>query len=188
MRSRFSPIAALLCGASLISAQSYVQLQLTLSGLTLTPSLRISSACQKSLTGIISSPDAACLNPTGLLPIFLGGSNTSIVPALNNWLAGFCSVAPCSNQTLANIVTNITAGCTTELKALGLGSGSTAEVTTTVQQFYPTVRNVLCLKECAISDLQVATSLTNRIALTVTPPTTTVSLKRSRISKRLPAR
>lgn len=143
MRSHILSIAAVLSGASLISAQS------------------ISSGCEKSVSDVIASPDAACLNPSGLLPIFLGGANTSLVAPINNWLTGFCSAAPCSNQTLAAIVTNVTTGCSNELKALGLGSGTAAEITTTVQQFYPTVRKVLCLKDDSTNQNCITETLTN---------------------------
>jgi len=143
MRSTVVPIAALFYAASLISAQSP------------------SSSCQTTLTGILASPDAACLNPSGLVPIFIGGTNTSIVGPINNWLAGVCSVGPCSNQTLAAIVTNVTSGCSAELKALGLGSGSASELTTVVQQFYPTVRKVLCLKDDSANQNCITQTLTN---------------------------
>ena len=56
---------------------------------------------------------------------------------------------PCSNTTLANAVTNITTGCSTELSAAGLttSSNSSQAIISAVQAAYPTVRQVLCLSD-----------------------------------------
>jgi hypothetical protein len=55
-----------------------------------------------------------------------------------------CSQSACSNQTLATLVTNVTNGCSSDLSSLGL---DVQDVTTTVQRFYPTERQILCLQE-----------------------------------------
>ncbi|KAH9986529.1 hypothetical protein BJV74DRAFT_718044, partial [Russula compacta] len=101
----------------------------------------VSSQCQSTLASIATSPDAQCLNAGAVLPIFLGNSSTSIVGPINTWLTGLCSKDACSNQTLAAFVTNITQGCSSEL---GSNNGN---VTTSVQEFYPSVRQIVCLKD-----------------------------------------
>jgi len=58
-----------------------------------------------------------------------------------------CAAGPCSNATLAAIVNNATAGCSTELTALGFDPSETPAVISAVQQYYPTVRKVACLKD-----------------------------------------
>ncbi|KAH9957901.1 hypothetical protein BC827DRAFT_1222200 [Russula dissimulans] len=132
--------------------------------------LGVSSQCQSSLAGIVSSPDAQCINAAGLAPIFLGDSNTSVVPPLNTWLTGFCSKDACSNHTLAALVTNLTNGCSSDLSALGLTNPNT-NLTSTVQQFYPTVRQVLCLQDnsthqfCAVDALYDIQNQTGTISI-----------------------
>jgi len=143
MRSNLVRVSALLFGASLVSAQS------------------VSSNCQKALADVVASPDAACLNPGGLLGFVAAGSNSSIVPALNTWLAGICSTAPCTNQSLSAVVTKVFDGCPTELKAFGLSSVTSAEAVTAVQQAYPTVRKVVCLKDDSTGQNCITQTLTN---------------------------
>lgn len=43
-------------------------------------------------------------------------------------------------------MTNLTNGCSSDLSALGLANADT-NLTSTVQQYYPTVRQILCLQE-----------------------------------------
>jgi len=132
--------------------------------------LSVSSQCQSSLAGIASSSDAQCINAAGLVPIFLGDSNASVVPPLNTWLTGFCSKDACSNQTLAALVTNLTNGCSSDLSTLGLANSNT-NLTSTVQQFYPTVRQILCLQDnsthqfCAVDALYDIQNATGTISI-----------------------
>jgi len=107
----------------------------------------ISAQCQSRLADIVASPDAQCINAAGLAPIFVGDSNTSVVGPINTWLNGMCPKDACSNQTLAAFVTNITQGCSSDFSSLGLNNDSIPSVTTTVQTYYPTVRQILCLKK-----------------------------------------
>ena len=113
----------------------------------------ISAQCQSSLTDIVASPDAQCLNAAGLAPVFLGSSNTSAIGPINTWLNGMCPKDACSNQTLAAFVTNLTHGCSSDFSSLGLSNDSIPSVTSTVQTYYPTVRQVLCLKEYVLERL-----------------------------------
>jgi len=77
-----------------------------------------------------------------------------------------CSQSACSNQTLATLVTNITNGCSSDLSSLGL---DVQDVTTSVQQFYPTVRQILCLQDtnqlCAVEGLYDIQNKTGTLSL-----------------------
>jgi hypothetical protein len=60
---------------------------------------RISNKCQTALGNIVSSPDAKCLNPEGLVAIALQNANTSLIDPINTWLVGLCAQPACSNAT-----------------------------------------------------------------------------------------
>ncbi|KAJ6594024.1 hypothetical protein B0H19DRAFT_1093399 [Mycena capillaripes] len=97
-----------------------------------------------SLKGLLTSPEAACLNPSSLLSFFVGDAQ-SVPDTVNNWLTGLCSTGFCSNDTLAAVVANVTAGCGSDL-----GAGIPQTITQIVQEVYPTARSIMCLKECVL--------------------------------------
>ncbi|KAF8274393.1 hypothetical protein EI94DRAFT_681244 [Lactarius quietus] len=76
-----------------------------------------------------------------------------------SWLTGLCSKDPCTNQTLATLVANITQGCSSDLSSLGINDSDPSSITASVQQYYPVVRQVACLKDnndnqlCVIDEL-----------------------------------
>ncbi|KAF5393402.1 hypothetical protein D9757_000694 [Collybiopsis confluens] len=126
----------------------------------------ISQQCSQTLTQIAFNSTSACLSPSSLIPL-LSSSNASLVDGLDTWISSACSTGPCSNDSLAAIVTNVTSGCGTELNALGFSSDDTPLLISTVQKFYPTVRQVVCLKDgstnCVteiLSDIQTALGTT----------------------------
>ncbi|KAJ7901962.1 hypothetical protein B0H14DRAFT_3422619 [Mycena olivaceomarginata] len=94
----------------------------------------LSTDCTNSLKGLLTSPEAACLNPSALLSFFVGNAQ-SVPDTVNNWLTGLCSTGSCSNETLANVVTNITTGCASDFNVAG---GVPETVTQIVQEVYPT--------------------------------------------------
>jgi hypothetical protein len=59
-------------------------------------------------------------------------------------LTGLCSKDACSNQTLSEIVSNITQGCSSDF---GISSNDVSNITANAQQYYPTARQIACLKE-----------------------------------------
>jgi len=136
-------IATILVGAGLVSAQS------------------ISSGCKTSLTNILASPDASCLNPSALISLATAGNDTSVVDPINNWLNGLCAQPACSNATLSAVVTNITTGCSTELSAAGLSTSDPSSIISVVQEAYPTVRQVVCLKDTSANALCITELLTD---------------------------
>ncbi|KAF8200958.1 hypothetical protein BJ912DRAFT_947698 [Pholiota molesta] len=125
--SRFFALSALV---AIVSAQS------------------LSTACTNTLAVIAQNPDAAsCLSPGSLVSLATGGANASVIPTINSWLTSVCGASACSNDTLAAVVQNVTSGCSTELSGLGLTSSVASSITPLVQQYYPTVRKVACLKD-----------------------------------------
>ncbi|KAJ3844711.1 hypothetical protein F5878DRAFT_655626 [Lentinula raphanica] len=144
----------------------------------------LSSQCTSALAQIALNSSTACIAPSTLIPIITASANTSIVGPVDSWLTNVCQVAPCSNDTLAAIVTNVTSGCGTELSALGFSSSDTATLISTVQEFYPTVRQVACLEDgntnCVaetLTNLQDAVgnlSLTNIASLVASGNTTSL--------------
>ncbi|KAF7983310.1 hypothetical protein HWV62_22990 [Athelia sp. TMB] len=134
----------------------------------------LSSNCTTTLENILASPDAACLNPSGLVAAVAGANaNTSVITPLNSWLTGLCAQPACSNSTLSAVVANVTSGCSAELATAGLNNIDAGTLTTYVQEFYPAVRQAVCLKDtqnntlCAtelLTDLQ--TSLGTTLSLT----------------------
>ncbi|KAJ7251554.1 hypothetical protein B0H12DRAFT_1119579 [Mycena haematopus] len=117
----------------------------------------LSADCTNSLKGILASPDAACLNPSSLLSFFVGSAQ-SVPDTVNNWLSGLCSSGFCSNDTLAAVVTNITAGCASDFGAAG---GVPETVTQIVQEVYPTARAIMCLQDDSSDQLCVTETLNN---------------------------
>jgi len=112
----------------------------------------ISSDCSNALKGILASPDAACLNPSALLTIFVG-SDQSVPDTINAWLTGLCSQGSCSNDVLAEVVNNVTSGCAGDF------SGAANSITQMVQTAYPVVRNIMCLKDDNSNQLCVTETL-----------------------------
>lgn len=141
--------------------------------------ITLSSQCSSALLAVAGSPDATCLDLTLLAPLALSNSTTSIIPTIDSWLTGMCSQGACSNATLEAVVTNITTGCSTDLASIGLNTTDPTAVVTAVETYYPTTREVLCLKDtsanslCAtelLTDIQSATttlSLSNLVGLIV---------------------
>jgi len=116
----------------------------------------LSTDCSNALKGVLASSDASCLNPSSLLSFFVG-NNQSVPTTINSWLTGLCSSGFCSNDTLAEVVTNITSGCSADLS--NLGASVPATLTQLVQEVYPTVRNIVCLKDNASNQLCVTETL-----------------------------
>jgi hypothetical protein len=79
--------------------------------------------------------------------IFETTANTSIVPAVNNWLEGICATAPCDNSTLSQAAQNITTGCQTDFSSIGITLQEAQNIANDIVQYYPTIRKVACLEE-----------------------------------------
>ncbi|KAK0225970.1 hypothetical protein IW262DRAFT_1359021 [Armillaria fumosa] len=109
--------------------------------------LGLSTGCVAALSAVSADPEASiCLSLSTLIPLF-GNGNTSIVDPVNTWVSNVCSVGPCSNDTIAAVVGNLTSGCGTELATIGLNTSETDQNIVVAQEGYPTVRKILCLQE-----------------------------------------
>ncbi|KAF8161210.1 hypothetical protein B0H34DRAFT_796032 [Crassisporium funariophilum] len=142
----------------------------------------LSAQCTAALSNVATNPDAAqCLSTSALVPIIAGGASTSIVAPINNWLTSLCGAPACSNATIAAVTKNVTEGCSTELSITGFTADLLPSITALVQQYYPTVRKVVCLKDgntnCitqTLTNLEGVVgplTLTNIIAMVGNPPT-----------------
>lgn len=80
-----------------------------------------------------------------MVGLITGGSG-SAVGTIDQWLGKICPAAPCSNATLTTVVNTLVGGCSTELSNLGITTPA-SELLSVVEQYYPTVRQVACLKE-----------------------------------------
>jgi hypothetical protein len=108
----------------------------------------VSTQCQSTLIAVAASSSAECLNPSGLLQVFLQGTSGSAVNPIDNWLKGLCALGSCSNDDLSVIVTNVTTGCATDLESF-IGNAQPSAITAVVQQAYPTVRKGVCLADAS---------------------------------------
>lgn len=106
----------------------------------------VSPECQSTVIAVAATPQAACLNPSDLLDVFVEGATSSIIPPTDTWLTGLCARGPCSNDDLAFVFTNITTGCATDL-APYLNGTTPEDVVAFVQKVYPTWRRAVCLAE-----------------------------------------
>ncbi|THV02375.1 hypothetical protein K435DRAFT_836442 [Dendrothele bispora CBS 962.96] len=121
---------------------------LSILGVSLAAAQSISDQCRTSLIQAAANSDVStCLSPGTLLPLVTGSANNSIIDPINNWLGSMCSAPACSNDTISAFVQNVTAGCSTELSALGVTSDDASSIIPTIQAAYPTVRRVACLQD-----------------------------------------
>ncbi|PAV18956.1 hypothetical protein PNOK_0580000 [Pyrrhoderma noxium] len=127
-------------------------------GAGLARGLSISSQCQTTLLGVAGSSDASCLNIAGLTPLLVASQNESLIEPVNNWLAGACAEDACTDSQISNIVSNITSGCSSDLDSANIDS---SDLTSIIQQAYPTVRSAACLKDTTNNTLCLTSLLTD---------------------------
>ncbi|KAH9945679.1 hypothetical protein B0H21DRAFT_709268 [Amylocystis lapponica] len=131
------------------------------SGSTLSAAQSISSQCQSTLASVALSSDASCLDGTGLVALVAMGSNSSVVGPVTSWLSGMCGQPACSNATLANVINNVTSGCSSDLASLNIQSSDVSSIISAVQGAYPTVRQIACLKDTSDNTLCATETLYN---------------------------
>ncbi|KAF9526586.1 hypothetical protein CPB83DRAFT_857416 [Crepidotus variabilis] len=153
-----------------------------LSAIAVAQSMGISQQCISAVAGVAADPGAsACLSTGSLLAIGTTSSSASLVPVINNWLTSLCGQPACSNDTLAAVTKNITSGCTTDLQAFGFSQDMTPAITQYVQQYYPTVRKIACLKSgnglCVTQTLTSVEGLTGPLSLSAIENNTTAITK-----------
>jgi len=118
----------------------------------------ISPQCESAIVAALTLSDAACLNPIGLAVVAATPPDVSIVPAVDSWLGGLCSLPPCTNQSLANIFGTIASGCASELAVANITAD---QLVLAVQTVYPTERQISCLKDTVNNILCVTQTLLN---------------------------
>jgi len=113
----------------------------------------VSSACKTALSAVLTSPDSACVNAGAFLTFAL--SPEQGIPAFTStWLTGVCSAGSCPNSTIETMARNITQGCMGDISSFSGGwiNVSEQDVVDYALQFYPTVREIACLKESVRTD------------------------------------
>jgi hypothetical protein len=110
-------------------------------------------SCKTALLNIALNPEASsCLNTPVIMNTVLDIKQAGIDPVatLNTYISGMCNSGMCSNQTLTDIVKNVTAGCSGYALDYGFDiAGEAMDLNIAlVLEAYPTARNVACLKEC----------------------------------------
>ncbi|ESK90234.1 hypothetical protein Moror_7688 [Moniliophthora roreri MCA 2997] len=110
----------------------------------------LSSECINAINQVGANPDVdSCLTPGPLLPLASGNESTLVIEPINDWLGSMCSAAPCTNETLAAIVRNVTIGCETDLRKVSHEydpNRTPSIISLLLQDAYPTIRKVLCLQ------------------------------------------
>ncbi|KAF8919758.1 hypothetical protein CPB85DRAFT_1275205 [Mucidula mucida] len=122
--------------------------------------ISLSSSCTDSVKGLLTSPDAACMNPAALLS-FVVGTERSVPNTINKWLTGLCSKGTCSDASLEAMVANVTTGCSDDLAGIGAPEDIGSTVLDIVKQVYPTARQVACLKDDSADQLCATQTLIN---------------------------
>ncbi|KAK7053406.1 hypothetical protein VNI00_004032 [Paramarasmius palmivorus] len=133
-RTKSVAFSAILIGASLVPVHSFT----------------LSSSCQASLQGLLQSDEAACLNAPAILSSILGSQDDINIPRImDSYLTSLCSSGSCTNENLAAVARNLTTGCNEDLAALDIDLSGDAQdqIVDLVQQIYPTVREIACLKD-----------------------------------------
>ncbi|KAH9945681.1 hypothetical protein B0H21DRAFT_425021 [Amylocystis lapponica] len=124
--------------------------------------LRIPPTCVAALASAVTSPGTYCLNGPDLVALFLLNSNTSVVGPLNSWFTGLCAAPACTNETIAEVIGNVTAAsaCEGVFGMFGLTSpGAISEIIAEVQAAYPLARELACLMDEAQNELCVVETL-----------------------------
>ncbi|KJA28997.1 hypothetical protein HYPSUDRAFT_33483 [Hypholoma sublateritium FD-334 SS-4] len=121
----------------------------------------LSSSCTTALKELLLAPDAQCLNTAAFISIAISG-NVDVPAIANTWLSGLCSVGTCSNASLASIVNNVTAGCSQDVQNFfNIDVSDPATYLPFVEQYYPTLRQIACLKDDGANTLCVPQTITN---------------------------
>ncbi|KAJ6537687.1 hypothetical protein B0H19DRAFT_1270106 [Mycena capillaripes] len=98
---------------------------------------RATSTCSSAVQAILASPDAACVNPTGLKAYLnLASQNVTVDRAkstVETWLTSYCALSSCSSATVDRVAKNISASCGSDPSILIAG--------------YSFTRQMLCFKD-----------------------------------------
>lgn len=114
----------------------------------------ISQSCQTTVTGILASPIANCINVAGLLGV--ASASGSVITPLDGWIKGVCSTT-CSPSDLSTAKTNVMSGCAADLQS----GNPAAEAIYVLTANYTQVKDVLCLEAVSNSTFCLTDFLNN---------------------------
>ncbi|KAL1741861.1 hypothetical protein HDZ31DRAFT_75894 [Schizophyllum fasciatum] len=109
--------------------------------------LSLSSSCSSALLNVAGNPEASSCLSLGSVTSLVTSQEESIIGPISDWLSNVCGTAPCSNDTLSAITTNVTEGCSKELESYGISANDARDAIPLIQNLYPTFREALCLQD-----------------------------------------
>lgn len=142
----------------------------------------LSSTCTSSFTSAATGPAGQCLNVAGLVPLATLSANSSIIAPIDSWLSTMCGSDPCTNDTIASVVSSVTSGCSSDISAAGIDSAALSSLPAYIEQYYATGRQVVCLRDTKANNALCVTTILQQIESALGAPLSTSS-----ITTRLPA-
>jgi len=127
-----------------------------MAALTVIPNL--SSNCSTAVQNVLMNPDASCLNAAALISLASATTGASVVPIVDSWAQGMCRVLPCSSNFMFSMADNISTHCLADINSVAskyaLSPYGEEDVRAGIQAFYPTMRNITCLKDITSTPAQ----------------------------------
>jgi len=118
----------------------------------------LTAPCQAAFQSVAQGPASQCLALPEFFQVGLIPADQSVIPEVDKWLVSMCAQSPCTNDTLGSAVDEITTGCAADFQGWGVSAETLGHVKGMVLEWYPTVREVACLKEgdalCVTSTLK----------------------------------
>jgi len=130
--------------------------------------LNLSDSCNKAMGQLVIGPAASCLNTAGMINVLTTPSTQSWVSPFNNYLTVLCSQPACTNDTISTAISGLKDGCSSDLAAKGWSADDIATDLGQASRYYPSVREVLCLRDItdeSSQDLCMTTTLSNEEAM-----------------------
>jgi len=110
--------------------------------------VELSASCTQALKDVDNNPEVqSCLQPDAFVELWQTSPTESIVGPVNTWLSEICATPACSNDLWPTIVQNITTGCAEDIKSQGFTTEDASTGVQYIQEYYPIVRDIMCLKE-----------------------------------------
>ncbi|CAE6449226.1 unnamed protein product [Rhizoctonia solani] len=124
--------------------------------------LGLSDSCNKAMGQMAIGPAGNCLNTIGLINVLTTPSGQSWVGPFDNYLTTTCSQPACPVDILSMTIASLKEGCATDLAEKGWSADDLESILGDGVKYYPSVREVLCLRSTGEGQgLCITTTLTN---------------------------
>ncbi|CAE6409441.1 unnamed protein product [Rhizoctonia solani] len=128
----------------------------------LTGILGLSDSCNKAMGQLAIGPSANCLNSMGLINVLTTPSGQSWVGPFDTYLTQTCSQPACPVDILSMTIASLKEGCATDLAEKGWSADDLEKILGQGANYYPSVREVLCLRSTQVGQgLCITTTLTD---------------------------